>query len=216
MKVGTNPRVKVYYLCSFLQSPHICFSRVYLVLNLIIVLQKNMLTTQLHGLLTHSKKGWLGKEQLTYHKGSSLHNLPCNMKPNVAFFFWKSPALILMLCHKSPTYVECKNFNFFLIEIFTFKYLKFTTKKETTTIKMPKVFGGCKFSTHIGEYIIVAKMVGASMYKVCTTWANSFHKMMKRQLSFKFMIFSLETHSKIPFNVSMWIEHCIGHTLLQT
>jgi hypothetical protein len=29
--------------------------------------------------------------------------------------------------------------------------------------------GGCNFSKHIGEYIIVAKMVGASMTK-CITW----------------------------------------------
>jgi hypothetical protein len=98
-------------------------------------------------------------------EGSSLHNLPCNMEPNVAFF-WKSPALILMSCYRSPTYVECKNFNFsnrdFHLELF-----KFLHKMNNNNNLNAQGIGDCNFSKHIGECIIVvAKMVGASHDKV--------------------------------------------------
>jgi hypothetical protein len=48
--------------------------------------------------------------------------------------------------------------------------------------------GGCNFSKHTREYIIiVAKMVGASMTKVYPQDGPPFHKMLKGQLSFKFI-----------------------------
>jgi hypothetical protein len=165
------------------------------------------------------RKGWLGKNNYLPLKESSLHNLPCNMEPNVAFFWGSLVSSIYpnVMSQVSHLYVECKNLMFSNWD-FHLEILKVCHKMNNNNQNAQDI-GGCNFWKHIREYIIIVcqDMVGASMTKCIHKMGPPFfHKMLKRQLSFKFMIFSLETHSQIPFHVSMWIKHLYRTTHLTT